>query len=297
MKKASDFVFYNLYIDESGFYYIGESRYRFFILSAVLIAPDQKLLADQLFAQFRSKYLIDPDRCLHAAEFFEDHNPKYKKQYFKNSAYMRNAIDDLKDIISHLNFYSISAYCDIPRIRKRLSINDPPFKKIAMTKIEKSQYKHDKKIYKEAIKNTIGEKKNCALTMTLHKLLQFHSEKLAFFENHDKYQRLVESYINFESQKESDGLIIDNFHRYQDQNYTYGGNLVGVNLHTKRSLDGGIQLADLISYISCQSLRSKHLLKNEILLNPTMLGYMKELRILLRGKYNVDLINVSEATI
>lgn len=297
MNNVKDVAFYNLYIDESGFYYIGESRYRFFILSAVLITPDQKALSDLLFAQFRNKYLINPNKCFHAAEFFEDHNPKYKKHYFKNPAYMRKAVNDLKDLITHLNFDSISAYCDIPRVRRRLSINDPHKKKIVMSTAEKTQYKLDKRVYKEAIVNAIGEKRNLPLTMTLYRLLHFHSDKLTFYESHDKYKRKVESYINFESQKESDSLIIDNFHRYQDRNYTYGDNLIGVNLHTKGSLDGGIQLADLISYVSCQILRSKHSLKNEISLNSSVLSYIRELRLLLREMYRVDLINISEADI
>lgn len=297
MNSTSDFVLYNLYIDESGFYYIGESRYRFFILSAVIISPDQKSLVDLLFSNFRNKYLMKPGKCFHAADFFEDHAPNYKKRELKMPRTMHKAVEDLMDIMSHVKFDALSSYCDIPRIRKRLMIKEPPVKRPLMTQTEIVQYKIDKNRYRQNIEQTIGNKRNCPLTMTINKSLQFHSAKLVIHEENEIYHRPVKGYINFESQKESDSIIIDNFHKYQDMHYTYGDNLIGINLHTKGSLDGGIQLADLISYITCQSLRSKYNLDKEMLLNVAMLKYVRDIRKEMSEKYQVKMFNVSEMDI
>ena len=62
----------NLYLDESGRYFIGDPDYRFFLITAVILNPDETELANLLFAKWRDKYLINPDKSIHAADFFEN---------------------------------------------------------------------------------------------------------------------------------------------------------------------------------------------------------------------------------
>ena len=72
MNLSNSGSIYNLYVDESGYYYIGQNKYKYFLLSAVVISPDQRDLADKMLFKWRQKHLANPNKCFHASDFFEN---------------------------------------------------------------------------------------------------------------------------------------------------------------------------------------------------------------------------------
>ena len=75
-------------------------------------------------------------------------------------------------------------------------------------------------------------------------------------------------------------LLVSNYHRLKGKvNTNYEDKIIGLNFHTKNSLDGGIELADLVSYVSCQTLRFKSRLVNEYKnIDPEVIKVLRELR-------------------
>ncbi len=73
----------NLCIDESGTPAIGINPHRFFLLTAVIISPDQEELACLLLDKWRKSHLKEPNKSFHAADFFEDFEDDYKKSDLK----------------------------------------------------------------------------------------------------------------------------------------------------------------------------------------------------------------------
>lgn len=250
----------NLYIDESGYYYIGQSHYRYFILTAVVIKPDQRELADKLFMKWRKKHLMNPYRCLHATDYFENRGleGEYAKPELSIKRNFDNSVKELMEFISYIDFKAKVFFVDLPSIRRRLKIDEPPIDPDTSEE-EKLKYKAELKNYSKKLKETLKDTRFAPIDMSIIKAYEYHNE----FLNPDGDSNSA-GYINIESHQESDIRLINAYHKFGDLNPAYKTDILGINLHTKRSLDSGIELADLISYVSCQTLRFSHRIKNEL---------------------------------
>lgn len=283
-------LYLNLYLDESGFSYIGQNKYRFFLLTALIITPQENQLANLLFSKWRKKYLSDSNKCLHAADFFEDHKKGYKPRKLYMSHVFTKAVKDLEEIISKIEFYARVFYIDLPQIRKLLMINEPPLG----NGLTRREYNALKREYSRRLQIIHGSNIYLPLIKTLENSFIFHADILEKSQKQDILKRSAKAYINIESQKNSDIQLINTFHKNASIVYKkFGEDIVGLNLHTKGSLDAGIELADLISYISFQTLRNKCKLKYELKhLTGAKIKLIKNLRTLLRGHFKVKLQNV-----
>lgn len=281
----------NLYLDESGYNYIGQAKYRFFLLSATLINSSEKELADHLFMKWRSKHLKNPNKCFHASQFFEDRKgEEFKRNELSITRNFNNSVKELMELISYIEFSSRVFYVDLPNLRKRLKISEPPIAASeSLNKQLKTEYSKQKMEYSKAIKKTLGEdKRYLPLYLTLNRCFEYHNNLLS-----DDDHSLNIGYINMESQSNSDIKFIKIFHSYKDKDETYGKKIIGINLHTKSSLDSGIELSDLITYIACQTLRFKSKLKEELKDIPTTrIAIIKDIRKILRLA-KVDIQNVT----
>ncbi len=147
-----------------------------------------------------------------------------------------------------------------PVIVNNLYIDAPPAKKRPESSETNKAYEIYKRIYSQKLKLSLADKRFSPLDLTIRRAFDFHSQSLI---PEDKIIKV--GYINLESQKTSDNKLINLFHSYKNINYSYGNIILGLNLHTKGSLDAGIELADFISYVSCQTLRFSHRLSKELL--------------------------------
>jgi hypothetical protein len=278
----------DLYLDESGYNYIGQSKYRFFLLSATVIESSDKELANLLFMKWRAKHLRNANKCFHASQFFEDRKGEiFKKSELSITRNFNNSVKELMELISYIKFSSKVFYVDLPELRKKLKLPDPPTESNYLEQNRKKDYSRQKKKYSAVIKETLGEdKRYLPLVLALHRCFDYHNNLLS---NIDK------GYINMESQSNSDVKFIKIFHSYKDKDKDkkYDKRIVGLNLHTKSSLDSGIELSDLITYIACQTLRSRFRLKNELkhIADNRML-IIKHIRYILRSA-GVSIIDVT----
>lgn len=279
----------DLYLDESGYNYIGQAKYRFFLLSATIINNKDKELANFLFMKWRQKHLRDPLRCFHASEFFEDRAGKvFKRKELAIPRNFNNSVKELIELISYINFTSTVYYVDLPKLRSKLKLAEPPSEPALNNLQSKKEYSRLKNTYSLKIKDSLGEdKRYLPLSLTLNRSFDFHNNTLKPEEK---------GYLNIESQSNSDVKFIKIFHSFKDRipNKVYDKKIVGINLHTKSSLDAGIELSDLITYIACQTLRFKFRLNDELKDIPnTRILIIKNVRSFLREK-NVEIINVTE---
>lgn len=284
----------DLYIDESGSSAITEPRYKFFLISAVTLFPNDQELISLLFQKWRSKYLTNPNRCFHATDFFEKYIPKYKKKELKFARNFNKAVYDLVEILKYPKFKAEVYYVDIIALRNKFLLVEPPaFQAESSFKnaIEAKKYRESQIAYRGHMLKTIGHKNIFKpLALTLKKAFIFHSNQISSISNIEK------GYINFESLSGSDAMLVKQYHRLKDKvGEDYGKKIVGINFHTKSSLDGGIELADLISYVSFQTLRFKFRRNNEYGtdLNPETIKSIKILRTSLRQDYEIKLVNVT----
>ena len=268
----------DLYIDESGYYYIGQSKYKFFLVTAVLITPDQRELASLLMQKWRNKHLTNPYRCFHTTDFFENRNTSLQsaKPELSITRNFNNAIKELLEFLSYIEFESTVYYVDIPTIRNRLKIDNPP------------QDGNGKKEYSNHLKESFEELRFAPLDMGIKNAFDFNYKYLI-----NDSKSVKNGYINIESHHQSDIRLIKSFHRYISIYPKYDTNILGLRLHNKKSLDAGIEIADLISYSSCQTLRFSHRLTDELKDIPKVrYKILKQIRSELRAR-NIKLYDIS----
>lgn len=291
----------DLYIDESGGASIGEPRYKFFLISAVLLTSEEKVLADLLFSKWRSKYLKDPSKCLHAADFFEDFAPQYAKNEVQMARNFRRSIDELIELLNLINFQAEVYYVNLHKLRKILFLNEPPAYQSEFEKTsDKRRYASQRREYEKIITDTVGEKKKfLPLSLTLKNAFTYHDLKIDEMREKLLDKTLIKGYLNFESLSGSDTMLISNFHKLKSKISTaYEAKIVGLNFHTKSSLGGGIELADLISYISFQTLRSSNHLKSELEnISTESLNHIKRIRNFMRKKKMISLKDITATSL
>lgn len=286
----------NLYIDESGSSAIYEPRYKFFLISAIVLSPEEEDLTSLLFQKWRNKYLTSPNKCFHATDFFENYIAGYTRNQLRFTRNFNKAVDELSDMLDYLDIKGEVYFVDMQALRKKLRLNEPhAYKNIFSNTEEQKIYRENQEAYKSTVLKTIGKKKIfLPLALTLKNAFSFHFGKIniAQVDNPNK------GYIHFESLSGADRLLIEQYHKLRDKvSPSYKGKIIGINFHTKNSLDGGIELADLISYISFQTLRFKHRRVNEYKnLAIRSIIQVKRLRKSIREKAKIKVVDVTNDT-
>ena len=283
----------NLFIDESGASAIYEPRYRCFLISAILLTPSEKELANLLFKKWRDKYLASPNKCFHATDFFEGYVRGYRQTQLRIGRNFNNSIEELIEIISYLTIKGEVYFVDIPELRGKLLLKEPPqYQNTFTSSSDEKAYNLSVDTYKKEVRNTIGRRKvYLPLALTLKSAFDFHFNHIN--DTQDNYPH--KGYIHFESLSGADRLLIEHYYRLRDKvDDSYQEKIIGINFHTKNSLDAGIELADLISYISFQTLRFKYR-RTEEYSNLTLesIVQIRKLRTFIREKLKIKLIEVT----
>lgn len=300
MQDEENIQLLNLCIDESGTASIGITPHRFFLITAVTITPDQQELACLLNAKWRKKYLKNSQKSFHAADFFEDFKEDYRKPELKITKHFRNAVNELIDILDHVNFTAHVFYVDLPKLQKILGIENVPVYKRAQdltTKKEKDEYRQKRREFEAYFKETHSGNKDKPFVLPILAAFKYHLETLEAQEKKDVYKRIFKGFISFESLSGADVKPIAAFHKYKDkikEGVDYGNKIVGLNFPTKNSLDGGIEIADLISYVSCQTLRTSHKLTSELKnISEERIKLIKKARKFMRIELKIGLTDVT----
>ena len=287
----------NLFIDESGASAIYEPRYKCFLISAIVLSPSEKELANLLFKKWRDKYLATPNKCFHATDFFEDYVAGYKKAQLRIGKNFNMSIDELIEIISYLDIKGEVYFVDIHKLRRRLLLSEPPeYRNIFSDSADEKAYNLSVDSYKERVKNTIGRKKVYhPLALTLKSAFDFHFKYI----NSTQTDSPDRGYIHFESLSGADRLLIEHYYKLTGKvDRSYQEKIIGINFHTKNSLDAGIELADLISYISFQTLRFKYRRTEEYVnLTPESIVQIRKLRTFMREKLKIRIVEVTSNTL
>ncbi|GEM_PF-4734570 len=284
--------FINLYVDESGLPNVGNPYYRFFLMTALTMNPEQDELAGLLMSKWRNSYLANPFKCLHSVDFFEDRIPNYKKRELRMTRRFNKATRDLLEMIKYIDFHAEVYYVDLKSLRTKYRIGIPPIDPgRGATVSAKTTYTQAKQDYRQLIITQMGKK------------TEYYPLKLCLFRSFQKHSQTLQTSpdnkgsINLESIATSDGRYVDIYHNYatSDLHYRHGNEIIGMNLHTKASTNGGgIEIADFISYISLQTLRKEHKLRGELSnINPSKLRLFKEIRDYMRTKFSVHLIDIT----
>ena len=265
---------HDLYIDESGVGYILDHKYRFFIITGLIITKEEKLKASVMLEMWKRKYLKDPSNSLHAVDFYEDRKKDYKKSQLRIHKSFEKAHQELIDLILTLNFSAQVFYVDIISLQKTLKINNISKKeKINIEQIVDGKIKYQKQNVKTRLKEVIGNNTHFPIKYCIQKALAFHCEHL-------KTKDSVGS-IFLDSRKEFDSYSIEAYHTFKikekrsvsissgastaiSNGYNYGKEILGINLQTKANPDAGIEICDLISYLAFQHLRGKYNRANEL---------------------------------
>lgn len=287
----------NLCVDESGVASVGIFQHRFFLMTAVVISPDQQELAGLLFAKWRKKYLNNPIKSFHAADFFEDFEDGYKKVELKIQKNFKKAIKELNDILDHVEFKAKVFFVDLPELRKDLGIkNAPDYKSEFKSEEEKKVYTTKRKEFQEYFEQSHAGSKDIPYALPLFNTFLYHQEIMEDIEKKDTFKRKAIGFIFFESLSGADTKAISNYHKYKEKvGNGYSKRIVGINFPTKNSLDGGIEIADYISYISCQTLRAQHRVYSETKnISSKLKETLRELRDFMRETCKVEIINVTK---
>lgn len=257
---------------------------------------DQDNLAGLLMGKWRTNYLTNPLRCFHSVDFFEEVTPNYKKRELRMTRRFNKATLNLLDIIGLIDFTAEVFYIDLEKIRAKYRIGQPPKVPLqSATHTEKVAYRKNLKMYRQLVSTQMGKKTEYyPLTLALFRSFKKHSQSL-------QANPSSKGCINFESLGTLDGRYVDIYHKYatSDQNYRYGNEIIGMNLHTKASTNGGgIEIADLISYISTQTLRSEHRLKHELVgITAPKLKQIQVIRDVMRDKFKIKLVDITKDAI
>lgn len=68
----------NLFIDESGIGNITHFKYRYFLMSSVIMSESEDAKAHSFFSCWKRKYIVKDDKNFHTTDFFEDNYKKKK---------------------------------------------------------------------------------------------------------------------------------------------------------------------------------------------------------------------------
>jgi hypothetical protein len=251
----------SIYIDESGYSDILSPRYRFFIMTGVVINDEDVLFAKKLLDHWKLKHSLSQEPGFHAYDLFES-NENNANQLRTNRIFSK-AIDQLIDILKMIDFKAYCSIIDLKMLRESFHVQEPPSKSNFNSKFD---YKRERKKYTESFSLQHGNiKRHLPLKVSLSYLLECHKKELDVKNESNESNG---SYINFESLSTNDAKIIEIFHRLQstgvDEYAQYGREIQGIQFHTKSSLSSGIEIADLISYSVTQSLRGKYKLAVEL---------------------------------
>lgn len=251
----------SLYIDESGDSDLLSPRYRFFLMTGIVMSDDEVVFAERLLKKWKKKHSLSLDLGFHAYDLFESNENNALQ--LRTHRIFNTAVKQLIDIVGMIEYEAYCAVIDLKLVRESMNLQEPPIKVNFSTK---SEYKKAKKDYDESFAKSHGDKKrNLPLEFALDYLLKEYKSHL----NTEKSTN--GNSINFESLSANDAKIIQIFHQLQSSgNLTtqYGKDIHGIKFHTKSSWTSAIEIADLISYSVTQSYRSKHHLKSELLTVP-----------------------------
>lgn len=131
--------------------------------------------------------------------------------------------------------------------------------------------------------------------LPLFEAFKYHNQELEKEEKTDNFKRKYKGFINFESLSGVDVKPIAYFHKFKGKiSADYQHRVVGVNFPTKNSLDGGIEIADIISYVSCQSLRFTHKLHSEAKnISEFRKNQLKRMRRKMRIDWKIEMVDVT----
>ena len=207
----------------------------------------------------------------------------------------------LRKFLDHVEFNSQVFYVDLPKLRTIIGIENVPEYKARTalkTKEEKHEYRQKRKKFEEYFQRAHSGNKDTPYVLPLLEAFKYHKVFLETAEREDIYKRNYRGFIGFESLSGADVKPIAYFHRYKDKISSkpdYGERVVGINFPTKNSLDGGIEIADLISYISCQTLRNSHRLVDELKgISEGRIKQIKRARTSMRTHCKIELVDVTE---
>ncbi len=297
MVNSSKTRLLNLYVDESGTFSLTEARYRYFILAGVILSKSQHELLNLLLSKWRTKYLSNSDLAFHTTDFFEDFEKDYKRPHLKIEKHFKIAVEELIDLIKMVDFKASVYYVDLPKLRNKLSVSEPPtYQSKFDSQQEKKNYKKSTKDYKIMLENNRIDHL-LPLAITQFALFKWHAEELIEAEKGNT--RNTKEYINFESLSGSDVESVKNYHRLKNKINKYNEKIIGLNFHTKNSIDGGLELADIISYISCQTLRLKYC-KTELgklAQNEHLKEEIRKLRKEMRDRFQIKITDVTDEDI
>lgn len=217
----------NLYIDESGRATLKDVSHDFFVMTGIILSPKDKELADKLFEIWRGKYLKNPHKAFHAVEFF-GMSSKYISSICNMGPMFNNAVILLKSIIDLLSIKQ--DYVCVVFVNKKTVIE-----------IAQQKFGDDWKNSRLPI-DFIND-------ITFKYLLKFHREKST--------PSKILGQVVYESNEALDEKILETFNKTKNPS-SY--NSPGISFFTKDSIDSGLAVADIISYISLQNLE-KHWLK------------------------------------
>ncbi len=234
----------NLYIDESGSGYIGDKHFRFFLMAGVVMTEAEELKADSFMSVWRKKYLINSDSNFHTANFFEDLKDRkgriivHRKHKLENIEKFKEAVDELKNLLSYLTFKAHVYYVDLHNLRHELDLE---------------KFMTDESIIKDILnKDYVGHTHYPVVTIT-KKLYSFHEKHIG---------KSKCGFVCYESQSENDIRIVESFHLHlnhcrSEQRYIFGKNILGINFYTKATLCAALEIADIIAYCNTQVLRKR----------------------------------------
>jgi hypothetical protein len=281
----------NLYIDESGRPHIGDPKYRFFLIAAVAMTKEQNTLANLLFSKWRNRFISDDHkyRAFHAVDFFEEYKNGYRRKNMVFTKSFSSAIDALIEIFKYIEIEAKCFYIDRQKLRTLMHIKAPPA--LLINEVDNRphsyEYKKIQKEYRDHIKKQTTKEFE-PQTLSLHAAFSYHAHLIN--KSHSK-----QGAINFESLSSQDSRLVEIFHKYNNPDYIEGKQITCINYHTKASLDSGIEIADLVSYVSFQSLRNKYHLKKELSDIPEdRIGYIIRLRKMMRDSLGIELVDVTE---
>ncbi len=171
----------------------------------------------------------------------------------------------------------------------------PIYKEKFVNRKEKQEYNKKRKIFEAYLNKAHEGNKDKPYILPLLESFKYHAQILEKEEKKDSFKRKFKGIINFESLSGADIKPIKYFHKYKDKvSIDYTHRVVSINFPTKNSLDGGIEIADLISYVSCQTLRFSHKLYAEIAkISENRKKLLKRMRDVMRNEFKIDLVDVT----
>lgn len=248
---------FNTYIDESGIASLTDLTCDKFILTGVIIDDKEDVQLSAYFNFIKRKYKIPEDNSFHTYDLFE--NKKYEF-YLKNNDALKLA-ESLAEFIKISPIRSLCLFLNKNDLRNFLGIKDNSYFKGEGS----SNRKRDKDIGYEMLATKI--------------FLWFG--KCLNQNNGASGKIIVESRQNLDYAVLKSYLLCKQSNRFKTKRLnkassSFGKNVSAVNFESKIGLCGGLEIADLISYISSLSIK-KQISSNEKRGIPILWDAIKEI--------------------